>query len=316
MGDGPDASEQERDRADRLVRYLQILFGCCATGKPEKLLCIFYGRDGNNGKTTLLTTVAKALGNREYATQINIDSLMMDPRGAGTNNATNSDLSDLQGARFAFTSEVDSAQRLSLGRVKYLTGMSDLRTRRMRENWITFPSTHKIIMDCNERPVVSNPSDAVWNRLVSVPFDVVIPDDEIDTDLPVKLEAELPGILAWIIEGARRYYLEGLRGRPAEVEMSTGEYRQTADRLCEFIQDCCGLNEFAWVSSGQLVNAYQDWCRRNGEKFPLEGRDFTDQIKAKGCAPKTKEIQGKPTRGWAGIELVRALQPGFEGGES
>jgi putative DNA primase/helicase len=292
------------------VRYLQRLFGCCATGKPEKLLCIFYGERGNNGKTTLLTTIAKALGNREYATQINIDSLMVDPRGAGSNNAVNADLADLLGARFAFTSEVDRAQRLSLGRVKYLTGLTEVRSRRMRENWITFPPTHKIIMDCNDRPVISNPLDAVWNRLVCVPFEVVIPDEEIDTDLAFKLEAELPGILAWIVEGAGLYQREGLRSRPNEVELSTGDYRQSSDRLREFIEDSCYLNPNAWVGSGQLQSAYQDWCRRNGEKFPLEGREFTDQIRANGCKPKSKEINGKLTRGWAGIGLIRAAEDG------
>ena len=240
---------------------------------------------------------------------------MMDPRGAGSNNAVNADLADLHGARFAFTSEVERAQRLSLGRVKYLTGLTDIRTRRMRENWITFPPTHKVIMDCNDRPVISNPQDAVWNRLVCVPFDVVIPDEEIDTDLAVKLEAELPGILRWIVEGARDYHLDGLRSRPEEVEFSTGDYRASSDRLKEFIEDSCRLNQFAWVSSGQLMSAYLDWCRRNGEKFPLEGRDFADQMRAKGCSPKTKEIRGKPTRGWSGIELVRSTEPEFERGQ-
>ena len=103
MGCTPDASEGALERAERLCRVpAETTSGCCATAKPEKLLCIFYGKEGDNGKTTLLTTIAKALGNQEYATQINIDSLMVDPRGAGGNNATNADLSDLQGARFAY----------------------------------------------------------------------------------------------------------------------------------------------------------------------------------------------------------------------
>jgi putative DNA primase/helicase len=306
MGDGPDASADAKERADRLVHYLQRLFGCAATGQAEKVLVIFYGHLGNNGKTTLLTTISKALGDREYSTQINIDSLMADPRGLGGNNAVNADLADLQGARFVFTSEVDKGQRLSLGRVKYLTGLTAIRTRRLRENWITFPPTHKIFMDCNERPVISSPTDAVWNRLVCVPFDVVIPDDEIDTDLPQKLEAELPGIVAWIVEGAINYSRDGLRQRPPEVRASTDDYRESSDRLKEFIEDCCRINSFAWVSSERIVGAYEDWCRKNGEKYPLQGRDFTDQLRDKGCVPKSKEIHGKPSRGWAGIDLMES----------
>jgi len=309
MGDGPDASADAKGRAHRLVQYLQRLFGCAATGKAEKVLVIFYGGRGNNGKTTLLTTISRALGDREYGTQINIDSLMADPRGIGGNNAVSSDLADLQGARFVFTSEVDKGQRLSLGRVKYLTGLTPIRTRRMRENWITFPPTHKVFMDCNDRPVISSPNDAVWNRVLCVPFDVVIPNEEIDTDLPQKLGAELPGILAWIVEGALDYYRDGLSHRPPEIGASTEDYRESSDRLKEFIEDCCRINPFAWVSSERIVGAYEEWCRRNGEKYPLQGREFTDQLRDKNCAPKSKEIHGKQTRGWSGIDLVQSAGP-------
>jgi putative DNA primase/helicase len=308
MGDGPDASVDAKERADRMVKYLQRLFGCAATGKAEKVLVVFYGHFGNNGKTTLLTTVSRALGDREYSTQINIDSLMADPRGLGGNNAVNADLADLQGARFVFTSEVGKGQRLSLGRVKYLTGITAIRTRRLRENWINFSPTHKIFMDCNDRPVISSPTDAVWNRVLCVPFDVVIPDEEIDTDLPQKLEAELPGILAWIVEGALDYYRDGLRHCPPEVRASTDDYRESSDRLKEFIEDCCRINPFAWVSSERIVGAYEEWCHRNGEKLPLQGRDFTDQLRDKGCAPKSKEIHGKSVRGWVGIDLMESAR--------
>jgi phage/plasmid-associated DNA primase len=62
MGDGLDASDHERARAIRMVNYLQKLFGCAAARKPEKLLVVFYGKSGNNGKTTLLETINRALG--------------------------------------------------------------------------------------------------------------------------------------------------------------------------------------------------------------------------------------------------------------
>jgi putative DNA primase/helicase len=167
-------------------------------------------------------------------------------------------------------------------------------------------------MDCNDRPVISSPNDAVWNRLVCVPFEVVIPDSEIDRDLLTKLEAELPGFLAWLVQGAVIYCRDGLRGRPREVQASTEEYRECSDRLREFLEDCCQLNRRAWVSSARLVNAYQDWCKKNGEKYPLEGREFTDQMRAKGCSPKPRELRGKTTRGWNGIDLKDSLRAEYE----
>jgi putative DNA primase/helicase len=302
MGDDTDASPTEIDTAARLVAYLQRLFGCAATGKPEKLLVVFYGATGNNGKSTLLSTISKALGDREYGTQINIDSLMADPRGGGLSNSVNSDLSDLQGTRFVFSSEVNKGQRLSLSRVKYLTGLTAVKARRLRENWIVFPPTWKIFLDCNDRPEISSHTDPIWNRVVCIPFTVTIPDAEIDTDLPGKLEAELPGILAWIVEGARQYTAHGFGVVPGEVHASTEEYRAESDRLKDFIEDCCNLNQYAWGSSVKLSQAYTDWCSKNGE-HPLEPTGFWEQIKRKGCTPKRREIHGKDMRGWAGIEV-------------
>jgi putative DNA primase/helicase len=302
MGDGPDATTEERDRAVHLVQYLQRLFGCAATGKAEKLLVILYG-SGNNGKSTLLLTVSKALGETEYAAQINIDSLMVDPKGAGTNNAVNSDLSDLRGCRFVFSSEVERGQHLALSRVKYLTGLTSIKARRMRENWTKFPQTGKFFMDCNHRPSISSPTDAIWNRVKCIPFTVTIGADELDTDLPSKLELELPGILAWIVAGACDYVQHGLGEAPAEVEASTAEYHESSNRLREFLEDRVHVDPNAWVSSESLNAAYSDWCDKNGERFPLDSKAFVEQLRSKRFAPKRKEIQRNDARGWQGLEL-------------
>ena len=70
---------------------------------------MLYG-DGNNGKTTLVEIMRAALGDREYAGEVNIDSLMVRPREAASNNAINCDLADLRGCRFVSSSEVEQGQ--------------------------------------------------------------------------------------------------------------------------------------------------------------------------------------------------------------
>lgn len=158
MGSHTDASEVENDRAEQLVSYLQKVFGCAATGKPEKRLFVLYG-EGNNGKTTLLEVIRDALGGKEYAGQVQVDSLMIRPKEAMSSNAVNTDLADLQGCRFVSSSEVEQTQRLSLSRVKYLTGLGQIKARRLRENMITFQPTYKLFLDCNHRPVITDPND-------------------------------------------------------------------------------------------------------------------------------------------------------------
>ena len=157
--------------------------------------------------------IRDALGDRG-AGQVQVDSLMIRPKEAIANNAINTDLADLLGCRFVSSSDGEQGQRVSLSRVKYLTGLGQIKARRMRQNMITFQPTFKLLLDCNHRPVITDPNDAIWNRVKCIPFNVQIPEAEIDKDLPAKLRNELPGILRWTVEGAVHYHPEGLGDPP------------------------------------------------------------------------------------------------------
>ena len=52
---------------------------------------------------------------------------MASQKEAAGNNAINSDLADLRGKRFVSSSETEQGQRLSLGRIKYLTGLGEIK---------------------------------------------------------------------------------------------------------------------------------------------------------------------------------------------
>jgi len=306
----PDA--EPTSETVQLVQYLQSAFGCAATGKPEKILFVFYG-EGNNGKTTLVEIIRAALGDREYAGEVNIDSLMVRPREAASNNAINSDLADLRGCRFVSSSEVEQGQRMSLSRVKYLTGLGQIKARRLGQDWITFKPAHKIFVDANHKPIISDPNDAIWNRVKCVPFEVRIPDDEIDTELPAKLRMELPGILRWIVEGAMRYLQEGLGEPPVVVRTATEGYRQESDVLAEFLEDRCIVNpqnKNFWVSVAEFWPAYSNWAESTGQKYPLSKNNFDERIKRLGCKQdrvyKIPGRKGERVRAWIGIRLKSA----------
>ena len=216
---------------------------------------------------------------------------MIRPKDALSNNAVNTDIADLQGCRFVSSSEVEQGQRLSLSRVKYLTGGGQIKARRLHENMITFTPTYKLFLDCNHRPVITDPNDAIWNRVKCIPFNIQIPDEEIDKDLPAKLRAELRGILRWIVEGAVRYCREGL-GDPPGVTAATEQYRQESDRLKEFFEDRCMLadtgdslswkKEGCWVPVSDLYGAYTSWAATVGNKYPLSKDSFDNRLAACG----------------------------------
>src|ERR1039458_4470928 len=168
----------------KLVSYLQKAFGYSLTGCTiEKAVFVLFG-DGNNGKTTLLSTFRTLIP--EYATHVQVDSLMT--RSEESNNVK-ADLADLRGARFAMTSESEQGQSLSPAKLKRITqGMGIIKSVRKYENPIEFEETHKLWLDTNRKPRIPDADDgAIFNRLHPIPFTVIVPKEKIDRDLPGKL---------------------------------------------------------------------------------------------------------------------------------
>ncbi len=293
MGASPDSSESELRRSSGLVDYLHKAFGYSSTGDvSEKAIFCCFG-DGNNGKTTLLETIAQVLA--EYSSQLVIDTLMT--KRFESNNSS-ADIADLRGARFVTTSEGEEGQRLAEAKVKYLSaGMGKIKTARKYENHIQFQATHKLFMDSNHKPGVRGVDNAIWNRLKAIPFNVTIPKDRIDKEMLEKLLGEAEGILAWIVEGCLRWQKEGL-GEPPEVVETKKGWREEMDPLKDFVEDRCVVKEGTQCKSSELRMAYEDWAKQNGETV-FSSKWFANRLKVLGC--ESGKIGGD--RGWKGIGL-------------
>jgi putative DNA primase/helicase len=279
MGNHPDASEPELDRAERMVNYLQRALGYSLTGTTEEKAVFVPFGTGNNGKTTLLSTFLLLL--EEYSVLLQVDTLM----ARQESNNTQADLADLRGARFVMTSETEEGQRLSQGKLKRITqGMGKIKATRKYENPIEFPETHKLWMDTNAKPMIRAADDqATFNRLHPIPFIVTIPPEEIDKSLPRKLLAEAEGILAWAVEGAKRWWRDGL-GKPPEVAAANADWRAENDQLGRFIEECCVVAESFSGKARQLYECYRTWAEGAGENAISEtlfGRRLKDRGFAK-----------------------------------
>lgn len=174
----------------------------------------------------MLSTIRHVV--EEYSVLLQGDTLIVRQES----NNTQADLADLRGARFVQTSETEEGQRIAQGKLKRITqGMGKIKAVRKYENPIEFPDTHKLWIDTNRKPDIRDTDDkATFNRLHPIPFTVSISSEQIDKDLPAKLQAEAEGILAWLVEGARLWYQNGL-GKPAEVEAAKDEWRAQMDQV-------------------------------------------------------------------------------------
>jgi P4 family phage/plasmid primase-like protien len=277
-----------------LVTYLQRVVGYGLTGDvSEQSLWFFYGT-GANGKSTFLLTLLAMLG--DYAMQAVSDLLMVK-----NHEAHPTERADLFGKRFVVTIETEEGKRLAEALMKQMTGGDKMRARKMRQDFFEFDQTHKIILAANHKPVIRGTDHANWRRIKLVPFTVTIPDEEKDKNLPDKLKAELPGILAWAVRGCIEWQRHGL-GEPDEVRQATTAYQAEQDTVQGFLDDCCFVHTSAAVNSSALLDAYHKW---SGDKL-MTPPAFRERLKDKGFPA--------PQRGTGGAYFWKGL--GLQGSEA
>lgn len=277
-----------------LISYLQRAVGYSLTGDTsEQCLFFLYGL-GRNGKSTCIGTVRKLLG--PYGHKTNTDMLMVRDRNGGPRE----DLADLKGKRLVVASEIEDGKRLAVVLIKEMTGGESIRADRKHEHAFEFVPTHKIWLSGNHKPVITDTTFSIWRRVKLIPFTVTIPESECDPDLPLKLEKEMPGILAWAVQGCLDWQKYRL-GDSTEVKQATEAYRAEQDLLAEFIEDCCILKPSGVVAKADLYQSYKDWCDAS-KQTPISQRSFRGKIVERGIE-ETRGTAG--VRQWSGITLTK-----------
>src|SRR5947209_15464704 len=102
----------------------------------------------------------------------------------------------------------------------------------MRGEWFQFRTTFKLWLATNHLPKICGADQAIWDRIVLIPFHVRIANP--DKELEGKLGAEQRGMLQCAIEGCLAWQTEGL-GRPSEVTEAISRYRADMDAVGRFL---------------------------------------------------------------------------------
>lgn len=258
-----------------LIDFLQRAVGYSLTGyTKERAAFILYGT-GRNGKSTFLRTIQSALG--DYATTASSNLIM-----AGRDEKTYNDLAALRGVRFVAASESARGRAMDSGIFKLITGDEPISARFLYGEWFAFRPQFKLWLATNHRPEADADDEAVWDRIRLVPFTVRIPDADVDDDLGKKLEAELPGILKWAVEGAAIWSRDGL-GVAEAVTAATLEYRHDADLLGQWLDECCEISSLSRYRTGSLYESWRQYSKKHAPTLSV-GRqsDFTDAMQRKG----------------------------------
>ncbi len=261
------------DNNRELIRFVQKFLGCSLTGDMScQSMFILYGT-GANGKSTFINVINRIMG--DYAATTPTETFMQKKGEQATN-----DIARLKGARFVTATESDEHGRLAESVIKRLTGNDVISARFLYGEYFQFVPTFKIVMATNHKPRVGGMDHAIWRRIKLIPFVKTFPVEKQDRKLSEKLEAELPGILAWMVEGCLRWQKEGL-GSTDAIDEATDEYRNQMSDVQMFLADCCLVNEEEMVQSSVLYGEYVSWCEKNHER-PKSNRNFSMMLSEAG----------------------------------
>jgi putative DNA primase/helicase len=265
-----------------VVDFLQRWYGYAATGiTREQALLIKFG-PGGNGKSTLGEVLDGVLG--EYSTPATLGLLTSK---SGSDTAHHAEIADLLGRRLVTASESEDGAKLKEALLKQLTGGDALKGKRLYGQLFSFKPTHKIELLTNHKPVIKGSDFSIWRRIMLLNFPVKFGSaDEVqageamalkDTTLGAALRGELPGILAWVVEGAQLWATNALKA-PRAVLDASAEYRQEQDHVAEFLGERCTLDPAARQSLPALYQAYKLWCHDAGRDFPLTRQRLMDEL--------------------------------------
>jgi len=275
------------------IEFLQRATGYSLTGDTREEVLFMPLGPGGTGKSTFLEAVRCVMG--DYARTADFDTFTQ-KHGEGPRN----DIAALVGRRMVVSIEVEDGKRLAEGIVKSITGRDTISARFLYKEAFEFRPQFKLWLAANDAPNVRHADDAIWRRILRLPFEHVVPRERRDPTLKDRLcfDPECQrAILAWAVAGAS-LWREGGLAVPDRILRATAAYREEQNPLRDFLADCCERSPELTTPTGVLRTAYEAWCERN-RSDQISSQKFAAALRAE----KIEQDRTETSRFWQGIGL-------------
>jgi putative DNA primase/helicase len=284
--------EETIEAFQRICGYLLV------DSNPEQLIFIHWG-SGKNGKSTTFNAIQHVLG--RYATSTSPETFMPRAKGASTN-----DIARLHRRRVVFTSEPDAGSKLSESFFKTATGGDAMMARYLYQEFFEFVATFKVFFGTNHRPKLRENDEAVWRRIVLIPYEHVFSEDERIKGIEEKFKQEASGIFAWMVKGYEKYADKETGGLllSTKIKSATKTYRATYDTMNEYFTERCKFGAEESVSKADLYADLVSWCDSRSEER-MTHKKFSMTIHDRYPAVLDSRIKG--VYSWKGISLNTEL---------
>lgn len=240
-------------------KYLQLCMGYMAFAGVEERLILFLLGDTGCGKSKLVEAVQRAMG--DYAVSLATDQLLVGAKDTYG-------LARLPGARMIQAAEFEEGQKINTSLVKRITSGEPVTVRMAYGKPFDYNPVGTIVISTNRLPWLGD-DEAGWNRIRAIPFNnplVLYTVQHLDE----KLTEARGEVLAWIIEGAARYWetepTDGSKLIPPEVvsEATGSEKSEQRHYVTQMLEECFDGDKRVFQDSGDIYLVLRSWCEKKG----------------------------------------------------
>lgn len=250
-----------------MVDYLRRLFGFVLSRSCKENIIVIFDGEGANGKSLLLSLIAKVLGPDLYQT-IPSEALMDTGKNRSAN-APDATKAGMRGKAIVVAPETNERDAWNESVLKSLSGSDPVNCREpYAKASITFNPSHLLLLATNHLPATTG-SFSIRRRIQRVKFPVkfvknpTTADERLaDPNLVEKLSAELPGILTWMVAGCLEWQRDGLNP-PDQVLLAVDDYIRQNDILADWREAFLEEHPGARTGAKSLYLNFNEWYKDN-----------------------------------------------------
>lgn len=251
-----------------VLEYLQESVGYTFTGETREEVAYYVYGEKRSGKGTFTETI-QTLG-KELAIEVPINRFI-----EGSSNRFR--FAGFEKARFIHASESKPNEWLDAAIMKLVSGGNAIDIEYKGKDSFKIRPSFVLWITSNEPPKMRAEDSAAWYRLrtIEFPFSKAGAEDK-TLKAELKRPEHLTAVLAWIVEGAKRWYgrTTGL-DTPSQVLELTESFRESLDYLYQFLEEFYEIEPNP-SDVGELIEAgfyapvdsvyahYRDWYEDNG----------------------------------------------------
>jgi putative DNA primase/helicase len=240
------------DKAEK-IRLVQEWMGYCLTPDNSQHKFLWMVGAGGNGKSVILHILTLLVGRR------NVSDAHIERLGDKFVRA------ELEGKLVNISAEMSAEATIADGYLKSIVSGDQIEAERKFRDSFSFRPYVRLIGSTNHLPRLLDLSDGFFRRAIVLKFNRQFRDDERDPKLADKLMAEMPGILAWCVQGLKNLRERGRFEMPRSSVEALLQYRKESDTERMFFDECLLLDPSGYgMSPNEIYAGYVTWCKASG----------------------------------------------------